>query len=123
MGRLGTGKRIGDACQQKGLSLRQLSIKADVPYSTLYSAVKRDSDGISLDALRKIAVALGVDLYSLADFDIASDALAEEINANNKEAHVLQLFQCLNSDGQNVAIERLEEMTQLPKYQQHIGEE
>ena len=120
---MGTGKRIGDACQQKGLSLRQLSIKADVPYSTLYSAVKRDSDGISLDALRKIAVALGVDLYSLADFDIASDALAEEINANNKEAHVLQLFQCLNSDGQNVAIERLEEMTQLPKYQQHIGEE
>lgn len=60
---MGIGKIIGEECERQGLSLRQLSIKADVPYSTLYSAVKRDSNGIDATTLKKIAKALN--LYSL----------------------------------------------------------
>lgn len=117
---MGTGKRVGDECKRQGLSLRQLAIKADIPYSTLYSAVKSDSDGITLDVLKRIAVALNIDLYSLADFDMATDAIAEEINANRKatkEEQLLQHFRALNDDGQTVAVDRVEELAQIPKYQ------
>lgn len=117
---MGTGKRVGDECKRQGLSLRQLAIKADIPYSTLYSAVKRDSDGITLDVLKRIALALNIDLYSLADFDMATDAIAEEINANRratKEEQLLQHFRALNDNGQSVAVERVQELAQIPAYQ------
>ena len=119
---MGTGKRVGDECKRQGLSLRQLAIKADIPYSTLYSAVKRDSDGITLDVLKRIALALNIDLYSLADFDMATDAIAEEINANRrdtKEEQLLQHFRTLNDNGQTVAVERVQELAQIPAYQRH----
>lgn len=119
---MGTGKRVGDECKRQGLSLRQLAIKADIPYSTLYSAVKRDSDGITLDVLKRIALALNIDLYSLADFDMATDAIAEEINANRrdtKEEQLLQHFRTLNDNGQSVAVERVQELAQIPAYQRH----
>ena len=117
---MGTGKRVGDECKRQGLSLRQLAIKADIPYSTLYSAVKRDSDGITLDILKRIALALNIDLYSLADFDMATDAITEEINANRrstKEEQLLQHFRTLNDNGQTVAVERVQELAQIPAYQ------
>lgn len=65
---MGIGKIIGEECERQGLSLRQLSIKADVPYSTLYSAVKRDSNGIDATTLKKIAMALN--LYSLYTYTV-----------------------------------------------------
>ena len=117
---MGTGKRVGDECKRQGLSLRQLAIKADIPYSTLYSAVKRDSDGITLDILKRIALALNIDLYSRADFDMATDAITEEINANRratKEEQLLQHFRTLNDNGQTVAVERVQELAQIPAYQ------
>ena len=117
-----TYESIDHELERRGMSRRKLAMTIGIPPSTFQSMMERKR-GMTIELLKKIAVALGVDLYSLADFDMASDALAEEINANNKEAHVLQLFRCLNADGQNVAVERLEELTQLPKYQQHTGEE
>lgn len=71
---MGIGKRIGLICQEEGISLRQLAIKAKIPYSTLYSAVKRDSSGIDSEVLKRIAEALEVDLVSLL---ISDDNLAE----------------------------------------------
>lgn len=114
---MGTGKRIGDECKRQGLTLRQLAIKADIPYSTLYSAVKRDSDGMTLELLKRISHALNMSLYSLADFDLASEAVTEEINANRRESQLLSHFRTLNDNGQTVAVERVQELTQIPAYQ------
>lgn len=114
---MGTGKRIGDECKRQGLTLRQLAIKADIPYSTLYSAVKRDSDGMTLELLKRISHALNMSLYSLADFDLASEAVTEEINTNRRESKLLSHFRNLNDNGQSVAVERVQELTQIPAYQ------
>ena len=114
---MGTGKRIGNECKRQGLTLRQLAIKADVPYSTLYSAVKRDSDGMTLELLKRISHALNISLYSLADFDLASEAVTEEINTNRRESQLLSHFRTLNDNGQTVAVERVQELTQIPAYQ------
>lgn len=114
---MGTGKRIGDECKRQGLTLRQLAIKADIPYSTLYSAVKRDSDGMTLELLKRISHALNMSLYSLADFDLASEAVTEEINTNRRESKLLSHFRNLNDNGQSVAVERVQELAQIPAYQ------
>lgn len=47
-------------------------------------------------------------------------AVAEKYNIVKpipKEERLLNAFNCLNEDGQDVAIERVEELTQIPKYQ------
>lgn len=58
---MGIGERIRVLCARKGLSIRQLAIKAGIPYTTLYSAVRRNSDSMDTEALKKVANALGVD--------------------------------------------------------------
>lgn len=62
-----TGEIIGNLAKEKGINLRQLSIKADVPYNTLYAIVKRKSSRVDVETLLKIAKALDVHLRDLAD--------------------------------------------------------
>ncbi len=56
-------------------------------------------------------------IYSLADFDLASEAVTEEINANRRESRLLYHFRNLNDNGQTVAVERVEELAKIPDYQ------
>lgn len=58
---MGIGKMIGNLANAQGVSLKELSRKAGIPYTTLYSIVKRDSEKIKADALEKIAAELGQD--------------------------------------------------------------
>lgn len=62
---MGMGSRINVLCKEKKMSLRQLAIKSEIPYSTLYSAVKRDSNGMDVMTLKAIAEALDVSWYEL----------------------------------------------------------
>lgn len=80
---MGVGSRIEMLCMDKGLSIRQLALKSGVPYSTLYSAIKRDSNGIDTDTLKKIAAALGVSWYEL--FSDIPEEQADIINAQMNE--------------------------------------
>ena len=59
------GKRIKELCEMRGLSIRKLSIMANVPYSTLYSIIKRDSDGVDSETISRIAKALNVSVMDL----------------------------------------------------------
>lgn len=90
---MGIGKRIGTICAQHGMSIRQLAIKAGVPYTTLYSAVKRDSDGMDFETLKRVANALDVDamdlIFDMNEFcekaadhllDLPPEQLQERIN-------------------------------------------
>ena len=62
-----TGEIIGMLAKEKGINLHQLSIKADIPYNTLYAIVKRKSSRVDMETQVKIAKALGVHLRDLAD--------------------------------------------------------
>lgn len=190
---MGLGKRIGEECKEAGITLRQLAIKADIPYSTLYSAVKRDSDGIDAGTITRLANALGLPIsyfysdpeegeaiisrergaleelaqsvrYSLKkvnsndclpDAEILNKILDDRIpffakkflipedilkvdgpdyvkqylsdEQNRKkdipltlpevQIQMLKLMDSMNSAGQQTAVERVEELAQLPKYQ------
>lgn len=55
-----TGEIIGALAAKKGINLRQLAIKSNVPYNTLYAIVRRKSSRIDGETLRKIAAALNI---------------------------------------------------------------
>lgn len=53
------GERIETLVKSEGTNLRQLAIRADVPYNTVYAIVRRNSDRIQWETLERIADALG----------------------------------------------------------------
>ena len=111
-----TYENIDRELEKRGMSRRKLAISIGVPPSTFQSMMERKR-GMTLELLKKIADALGMSIYSLADFDLASEAVTEEINANRREGKLLSHFRNLNDNGQSVAVERVQELTQIPAYQ------
>lgn len=111
-----TYENIDRELEKRGMSRRKLAISIGVPPSTFQSMMERKR-GITLELLKKIADALGMSIYSLADFDLASEAVTEEINTNRRESQLLSHFRTLNDNGQTVAVERVQELTQIPAYQ------
>lgn len=65
------GEIIGKLAHKKNINLRQLAIKSDVPYNTLYAMVKRKSERIEPGSLQRIAAALEVPVWELMDDDAA----------------------------------------------------
>lgn len=113
-----TYENIDRELEKRGMSRRKLAISIGVPPSTFQSMMERKR-GITLELLKKIADALGMSIYSLADFDLASEAVTEEINTNRRESQLLSHFRTLNDNGQTVAVERVQELAQIPAYQRH----
>lgn len=62
---MGVGRKIGELCTAQKKSLRKLAIEANVPYTTLYSAVKRDSGGMDASSLKRISEALNCKMSDL----------------------------------------------------------
>ena len=113
-----TYENIDRELEKRGMSRRKLAISIGVPPSTFQSMMERKR-GMTLELPKKIADALGMSIYSLADFDLASEAVTEEINTNRRESQLLSHFRTLNDNGQTVAVERVQELAQIPAYQRH----
>ena len=85
---MGIGAKIGEVAKEKGISLKELSRKINIPYTTLYHAVKRDSK-IEYEIAVKVASALGVsvdEFYTIGDvythgYKDSIEAEAYELNS------------------------------------------
>ena len=66
---MNTGELIGKYAKERGKNLHQLAAEADVPYTTLYAAVKRKSARVSQDIIHRVALALEVPDYMLISGD------------------------------------------------------
>ena len=111
-----TYENIDKELAKRGLSRRKLASAVGIPPSTFQSMMERKR-GITLELLKRISDFLGVSIYSLAGFYLASEAVTDEINQNQKEIKLLENFRNLNSKGQTVAVERVGELVQIPAYQ------
>ena len=125
--------KIGIMAKDQGISLRQLAINAGIPYNTLYAIVKRKSTRIEPDTLQAIADALGVTLAELTNLQIQYDSSGKIVSASgyaedlkqflgmdeskDEEKELVTYFQMLNNDGQQKAVERVKELTEIPRYQ------
>ena len=62
---MGIGKEIKECLQVQGKTIRWLSNETGIAYSTLNSAINRDSEKMQLEHLEKISKALNVSLTDL----------------------------------------------------------
>lgn len=145
-------ERIDEMIRDRGISRRQLALRAGIPPSTLQSAMQRNK-GLSLDMLYPIAKVLGWDAASLLDeknfWSYGDDGRIWDEDGNDitdtcgviplrsvsgffqdentkqskndlKEHHLskrlLNSFFELNEEGQQKAVERVEELTEIPRY-------
>lgn len=133
-----TGQRIKKARKQANMTQSELAMKLDIPFQSI-SQWERDVRNPKLETLQRIADALLVPLSSLLDqtaqeayekgVDIATaahdylDNLTNELwkeygySGSEAEVQLVKAFSQLNPDGQAKAVERVEELTEIPKYQ------
>lgn len=132
------GERIKHARQIKGMSQETLARAIGSTKSTIskYELGHREP---SLDTIQRIADALRIEFFDLVvpTGDQASvDGLLTEVEdakkrglrvvwkndnlyltAPSKEQKILLAFDRLNAKGREVAVKRVEELTEIPKYQ------
>ena len=113
-----TGQRIGELAKKKKINLHQLAQTAGISYNTLYSIVRRKSDKVDYDTVRKIATALGVSQIELStgmneqEWRNQMDEELKEFEAENRE-RLLAVFamrhprfmEALNSVGISIRLE------------------
>ena len=139
------GSRIRKARKSRGLTQIELSEKSGIAVNSL-RRYEADARQPQLSTLRRIAEALEVPVTQLMgcyeDFSVdllarvlktpGTKALEEKIansavnalgklHMQDKEHEdqldrVITAFSQLNNDGQKVAVERVEELTEIPKY-------
>lgn len=134
--------RIRELRKQKGITMKQLGSALGLAESTIsqYETGKRDPD---LKTLFRISQYFGVrmeDIVGLETFDtgeeflarwkeITSSASGEQLTVSHRangetvivdyknHDKLVNLYDSLNLLGKSVAIERLEELSEIPKYQ------
>lgn len=113
-------ERLRAIRKEKGLTQAELAEKAGIAVNSvrLYEAGARLP---KLDTIARMAVAMGLTANDLiagqwGKFDgiFLSD---EEFQQDDREAQLIYHFRNLNDDGQSVAVDRVEELAQIPKYQ------
>lgn len=121
------GEQIRKARIRAGLTQGELAQKLGISYQSI-GQWERSQRNPKLDTIRKIAEALDVSMNDLFEIPknfpglIDPEYMEEEqnivdVNALYRKEKIMEYFSMLNSDGQEKALERLEELTELPRYQ------
>ena len=122
-------ERIDNILKSRNMSRRKLAIQAGIAPSSLQSAMERNGT-LSLDMLFPISDILNVSVQFLAegaDSSYASDEELEEYEKSysdykpNKEKSIARIkitlaLEKLNEEGHRKAVERVEELTEIPRY-------
>lgn len=93
-------------------SIREFARIAEIPSTTLTSALDKDIGGMAVDRVIKICEILNVDIKTF-------EPLEQSLNNNNlskKETTLLSSFNNLNENGKDEAIKRVEELAEINKY-------
>lgn len=116
------GERIKAARTKAGLTQAQLAERTGVAMITI-SQYERGIRQPRMEQLRKIAFALGLYISDLVDGteegwrSFPPDELRRDFSRSNAHTRMNAAFDKLNENGQNIAAERVEELTKIPDYQ------
>lgn len=122
--------KIDELLNQKNMSRRQLAKEIGVAPSTLQSAFEAKSK-LSIERLKKILAVLDARYEDIYPSNLLGEAIkynlftgmidgeqsASFVPNDPNMKRIENAFSMLNSDGQAVAAERVEELAQIPKYQ------
>lgn len=133
------GERLKEARKRAGISQVELSRSVDLSKSTIcnYEAGKRERPSIPI--VKAIAEVLNVPWWELAGLpveeidgqkhvrrlDYEENALANYEKFHGQEAQrreaLLSHYDRLNDDGQQKAVERVQELAEVPRYRKNGG--
>lgn len=124
---MGFGKQLKEALEYAEMSVATLSKSTNIPASTLYSIIDRDSDTVGIDKVKKIEQALnavpGSEIYYLL-YGIES----EDVDVSTRQQDLSRLtsdelnglmnyrFKELNAKGQVKVIEYAEDIGSIHEY-------
>lgn len=122
-----TGERLKLRRKEIGFSAEKVADQLGVSPATIYRYEKGDIEKIPVDSLAELAKILQttpaylMGWESQADQAEINDLLAQIQASEEKEqsriAEMIQDFKKLNDDGKAKAIERVHELTEIPRYQ------
>ena len=125
---MGVGFELKRILRDRNMTIKQLSSISGISLNTLYSITKRDSVKCDAVIVKTIADALDISPIELYGgvfignkeeldtlFPNPSDPESDN-NTKSKETYLLEKFNELNENGKIVAIERVEELAEIPKY-------
>ena len=112
------GQSIQQARKRAGLTQKQLAEKSGIATITLQQ-YERGVREPKLDTIAKIARAMGLYAGDLVDAGQWKHVQLgeEDENFSAAENQLLHHFRTLNDNGQTVAVERVQELAQIPAYQ------
>ena len=114
-----TAERIDTILRERKMSRRRLASEAHVSPSTLQCALARGGN-LSLDLLLPISNVLNVSVEYLSGADEPPEMTADELQARwdsmPVDDKIRYYLAGLNTHGKLKVLERLEELTELPKY-------
>lgn len=117
-----TGELIKAARKKAGLTQKTLGEKLGVAYQTI-AQWENDLRNPKLDTLQRIASALGVPVQELiSDWEAVDKEEFKDVFIYGKglttpKGRIDAALDRLNNEGQEKAAERVEELTEIPKYQ------
>lgn len=112
---MGFGKKLQEKMDRKGIKQIDLVNAVGIPKTTLSSMLSRDNTKVDIDVFLKICKVLDC---SPEDFSEEIISAHEEPAAplRHDEKQLLNLYNSMNEEGKEKALERLEEMALLDRY-------
>lgn len=117
------GRKLKQILDERNITIKEFAQQIDVPPTTLYSFIKRDSENPKIDLMKRISHALNIDINNLADTDELAIidikehpekwGIDKDKPGKDRIEHALKK---LNSTGKEKAAERVEELTEIPRY-------
>lgn len=115
---MGFGKKLQEKMDIKGMKQTDLANAVGIPKSTLNSMISRDNTRVDIDVFLKICTVLGCSPEEFTeDINAAREEVTEPLRSDEK--HLLKLYNSMNDEGKEKAIERIEEMTCVKRFIQN----
>ena len=130
-----TGQRIKTARKKAGMTQSELSSKLNIPYQSI-SQWERDLRNPKRETLQAIADALCIPVRDLMDTNAYDEGFQDGVESEEWQNHVIDelwkrdgytgsdmevklinAFSSLNPSGQTEAVKRVEELTEIRRYQ------
>ena len=107
------GTRVRSARKKQKLTLEQLGLEMGISGS-LVGRYERNVENPKPDTIKRFADALGVDANWLEKGEYGDNSLSGD------EQQLLRYFRTMSPEGQRVALERMDELSQHPKYKRRV---
>lgn len=130
---MGIGINLKLALKEYGLTVAELSRKTGISSNTFYAMIRRDSNKISPEMLKKICDNTDISVYELLDnYDELAAKYYDPIATEEEQAigdyilttmgnddnlsHIVEIYNKLTNEGKNIAHEKISELENSPQF-------